>query len=131
VHAIAADVYPNVKKRYLQLAELITQQYGEQSLDLLCYLCTVHHGMPDLICYNPQLRQLKFVECKFGHEQLSSRQVLTIKRLQDNGFNVEVHKLVEPCTKARTAEINLITKKKKILEKEVKLTVFAKKLKTS
>jgi len=124
VHAIAADVYPAVKKRYLQLAELIMEIYGERSLDFLCYLCAVHHGMPDLVCYHPTLQQFKFVECKFGHEQLSSRQVMTIKRLQDSGFNVEVHKLVEECTKTRKAEVNLVTKEKKILEKEMKLTQF-------
>ena len=124
VHAIAADVYPAVKKKYLQLAELIMEQYGERTLDFLCYLCTVHHGMPDLVCYNPALNQLKFVECKFGHESLSNRQVLTIKRLIDAGFAVEVHKLVEDCTKTRKANIDLVTKKKKILEKELTLKKF-------
>jgi len=124
VHAIAADVYPAVKKRYTQLAELIVEIYGEKALDLLCYLCTVHHGMPDLVCYNPTLQQFKFVECKFGHEGLSSRQVMAIKRLQEEGFQVEVHKLVEECTKTRKARIDLLSKEKKILEKEMKLTQF-------
>ncbi|MCX6709119.1 MAG: VRR-NUC domain-containing protein [Candidatus Woesearchaeota archaeon] len=124
VHAIAADVYPAVKRRYVQLAELITELYGDKALDLLCYLCTVHHGMPDLVCYNPALKQFKFVECKLGHEGLSDRQVVTIQRLQEAGFQVEVHKLVEECTKTRKAEVNLATKEKKILEKEMKLTRF-------
>ncbi len=124
VHAIAADVYPAVKKKYLQLAELVVELYGEKALDLLCYLCTVHHGMPDLVCYNPALQQFKFVECKFGHEQLSSRQVMTIKRLHDAGFQVEVHKLVEDCTKTRKANVDLITKKKKVLEREMTLMSF-------
>ncbi len=124
VHAIAADVYPAVKKKYLQLAELVVELYGDSALDLLCYLCTVHHGMPDLVCYNPTLQQFKFVECKFGHEQLSSRQVMTIKRLIDAGFNVEVHKLVEECTKTRKAKINLATKDKKVLEREATLKAF-------
>ncbi len=120
VHAIAADVYPAVKKKYLQLAELIMEICGDRSLDFLCYLCAVHHGMPDLLCYHPIQKQFKFVECKFGHEQLSSRQVVTIKRLQDAGFTVEVHKLVDDCTKTRKAEVNLVTKEKKVLEKENK-----------
>ena len=124
VHAIAADIYPAVKRKYVQLAELIVELYGDKALDLLCYLCTVHHGMPDLVCYNPALKQFKFVECKLGHEGLSDRQVVTIKRLQEEGFKVEVHKLVEECTKTRKAEVNLITKEKKILEKEMKLTRF-------
>ena len=128
VHAIAADVYPSVKKRYLELAELILELHGERMLDFLCYLCTVHHGMPDLVCYNPALKQFKFVECKLGHEGLSSRQVLTIQRLQENGLNVEVHKLVEECTKTRKAEIDLRTKQKKVLEKEMTLRCFVRKI---
>lgn len=122
VHAIAADVYPAVRKRYLELAELIMELKGEKALDFLCYLCTVHHGMPDLVCYNPASQEFKFVECKLGHEGLSNRQVITIKRLVDAGFNVEVHKLVDDCTKTRKAEIDLIANKKRILEKQ--LTVF-------
>ncbi len=80
--------------------------------------------MPDLVCYNPALKQFKFVECKLGHEGLSDRQVVTIQRLQEEGFQVEIHKLVEECTKTRKAEVNLVTKEKKILEKEMKLTRF-------
>lgn len=126
VHSIAADIYPHVKKKYLQLAELITELYGNRTLDFLCYLCAVHHGMPDLICYNPITQELKFVECKLGHEQLSNRQILTIKRLQDQGLKVEVHKLVEECTKTRKAKVNLELKSKKIIEKELMLTKFIK-----
>lgn len=124
MHAIAADVYPAVKRKYVQLAELIVELYGDKALDLLCYLCTVHHGMPDLVCYNPALKQFKFVECKLGHEGLSDRQVTTIQKLKEAGFQVEVHKLVEECTKTRKAEIDLRTKEKRILEKEMKLTRF-------
>ncbi|MBW2970417.1 VRR-NUC domain-containing protein [Candidatus Woesearchaeota archaeon] len=124
VHAIAADVYPAVKKKYVQLAELIVELHGNRALDLLCYLCTVHHGMPDLVCYNPALKQFKFVECKLGHEGLSQRQVATIQKLQEAGFIVEVHKLVEECTKTRKAKVNLATKEKRIIEKEMTLTRF-------
>jgi len=127
VHALAADVYPAVKKKYTQLAELITELYGDRLLDFLCYMCMVHHGMPDLVCYSPSLQQFKFVECKLGHEQLSNRQVLTIKRLQDAGFTVEVHKLVEECTKTRKARVDLLTKDKQILEKELTLKPFLRK----
>jgi hypothetical protein len=124
VHAIAADAYPAVRKKYAQLAELISELYGDKALDYLCYLCTVHHGMPDLVCYHPTLKQFKFVECKLGHESLSNRQVLTIKRLHDAGFNVEVHKLVEDCTKTRKAKVNLDTKQKYVMEKELRITQF-------
>jgi hypothetical protein len=126
VHAIAADVYPSVKKKYLFLAELVREIYGDSALDFLCYLCAVHHGMPDLVCYHPQKKEFKFVECKFGHEQLSSRQVVTIKKLQDAGFVTEIHKLVDDCTKTRRAEVNLATKQKKVLEKEMTLSYYKK-----
>ncbi|MEM3154738.1 MAG: VRR-NUC domain-containing protein [Candidatus Woesearchaeota archaeon] len=126
VNAIAADAYPAVKRKYAQLSELILELYGERALDFLCYLCAVQHGMPDLVCYHPQKKEFKFVECKFGHEQLSSRQIMTIKHLIDAGFVVEVHKLVDDATKTRKAEVNLVTKEKKVLEKEMKLSEFRK-----
>lgn len=95
-------------------------------LDYLSYMSTVNHGMPDYICYHPHLKQLKFVECKLGHEQLSVRQIQTIHKLQDKGLQVEVHKLVEPCTKTRKAKVNLLTKKKKVLEHVKPLTKYPK-----
>jgi len=120
-HAIDTTTYPVVRRKYVQLAELIKELYNPSTLDYLSYLDTVHHGMPDYLCYHPQLKQFKFVECKLGHEQLSARQVQTITLLCQRGFFVEMHKLVDPCTKLRKAKVNLITKKKKVLEKELTL----------
>jgi len=101
--------------------------YGKDAVDYVSYMDRVHHGMPDFVCYHPQLKEFKFVECKFGHEQLSKRQVLTLQKLMDRGFSIEVHKLVGPCTKNRKIRVDLYTKKKKVLEKELTLGLFIKK----
>lgn len=124
MYSLAADAYPAVRKKYTELADLLKEAYGNRTFDFLCYMCAVHHGMPDLICYHPTLQQFKFVECKLGHESLSNRQVLTITKLQQAGFSVEIHKLVEDCTKTRKAKINLVTKEKKIIEKTLTLKKF-------
>jgi len=123
-HAINGDLYPVVRRKYVQLVQLIKELYNANLYDYLCYLDTVHHGMPDYIAYHPQLQKLKFVECKLGHEQLSVRQIQTIHCLQDKGFNVEVHKLVDPCTKTRKAKVNLLTKNKHVLEQVKPLTKY-------
>lgn len=125
-HALAAELYPNVRKRYNFLKELIIERKGEHAFDYLCYLCSVHHGMPDLLCYNPITKEFKFVECKLGHEQLSPRQVETIHKLHEQGFQVEVHKLVEMCTKTRKALVNLDSKTKNVIEKEMTLSAYRK-----
>ncbi len=121
---IAGASYPAVKKRYELLAGLVNELFGPEMLDTLSYLSSVHHGMPDFLCYHPTTKQFKFVECKLGHEQLSARQVLTIQRLAVLGFTTEVHKLVEPCTKTREASVDLIFKKKEVMEKELTLQAF-------
>jgi len=124
INAISADIYPVVKRRYDQLAKIITDANGINMLHFLCYLCTVHHGMPDYVCYHKHTKQLKFVECKLFNEQLSQRQVKTILKLQEAGFNVEVHKLVGSSTKTREAETNILTKEKKIKQKEETLKKY-------
>ncbi|MBI4450737.1 VRR-NUC domain-containing protein [Candidatus Woesearchaeota archaeon] len=119
IHCYEVDTYPAIKEKYRKLAALIREKFGEHKLQLLRYLSAVHHGMPDFICYHPCLKQLKFVECKLGHEQLSPRQMLTIQRLQQAGFTVEVHKLVEPCTKDRVAKLDVVFGGKTVLEKNL------------
>lgn len=128
-HAINGDLYPVVKRKYIHLVQLIKEHYNGRMLDYLSYMSAVNHGMPDYICYHPHLKQLKFVECKFGHEQLSQRQITTIHKLKERGLTIEVHKLVEPCTKTRKARVNIITKKKNILENVKPLTSYGKKRK--
>ncbi|MBI4151101.1 hypothetical protein HY492_03170 [Candidatus Woesearchaeota archaeon] len=125
LHAYS-DMYPHVRKHYELLSNLLKEMKGEDVLDRVCYLSSVHHGMPDFLCYHPLSGEMKFVECKLGHEQLSMRQIVTIQKLHDLGFVTEVHKLVEPCTKVRTAAVNISFGKKEVLERELTLTSFRK-----
>lgn len=131
VWATQGDSYPRVQKRYDQLRGLILELFGEPAYESLRYMCQVHHGMPDLVCYHSHLREFKFVECKLGHEQLSSRQILTIQKLHQLGFLTEVHRLVDPCTKTREARVDLVFKKKHVLEKEMTIRAFRKTKKVS
>ena len=95
--------YPNVLAKYARLEGLITDKLGVDVLDELKLINAVHHGMPDYLFF--RRGELLFVECKLGHEQLSERQKKCIRRLQDLGFKVEVHKLVEDCTKVRDVQV--------------------------
>jgi len=95
------EQYPNVAKSYSKLKELLEDKYTEETVDKLCYLCDVSHGMPDFLCYHP-FKGFKFVECKLGNEQLSARQLKAVMYLREElGFEVEVRKLVEDSTKTR------------------------------
>ncbi len=113
-----AEVYPNVRRRYEQLCALLEQQYPTM-LEKLQYLCVVHHGMPDFVCY--RRGEFKFVECKLGHESLSERQKKCIVVLQKLGFVVEVHKLVDTCTKTRIAVVDLYNGQKIVVETQLSL----------
>ncbi|MFH0978387.1 MAG: DNA polymerase domain-containing protein [Candidatus Woesearchaeota archaeon] len=115
------DLYPNVRKRYEKLNSLLFK-HRPDLLDYLHYLCDVHHGMPDFICFRNGV--FKFVECKLGHEQLSVRQKKCIAKLQEIGFVVEVHKLVESCTKARIAQVNLAEGTKVVFERQARLVLY-------
>ena len=112
------EQYLNVQRKYEQLRQLLLTHHPAM-LETLQYLCVVHHGMPDFLCYKNQT--FKFIECKLGHEQLSERQKLCIANLQKLGFNVEVYKLVEPCTKVRNALVNIETGEKKVQERQMRL----------
>lgn len=124
LHA-ASDYFPSVRRKYHQLAELITEFYGRDLFERLCYLSSVHHGMPDFLCYHPVTKEFKFVECKLGHESLSQRQIITISKLRDAGFVTEVHKLVDACTKTRRALVDVSFGKKEVLEREMVLKAFS------
>ncbi|MDD9954176.1 MAG: VRR-NUC domain-containing protein [Candidatus Woesearchaeota archaeon] len=110
--------YPNVRRKYAILHELLEQHHPDK-ISTLEYMCYVHHGIPDLLCFRKSL--FKFVECKLGHEQLSQRQKTCIRKLQELGFPVEVHKLVDDCTKTRRATIDLHSGEKIIHEKQERL----------
>lgn len=113
--------YACVRLAYAKVAKIIRDFHGKDALEWCWYLCRVHHGMPDFVCYHPQLKSVKFVECKLGHEPLSSRQKQTISVLLDVGFVVEIHKLVEQCTKIRKALTPLWSRKKKVIERQLVL----------
>ncbi|MFW6449930.1 MAG: DNA polymerase domain-containing protein [Nanoarchaeota archaeon] len=108
-------IYPNVYNKYSKLISLL-KKYYPGIVEYLQYLCSVHHGMPDFLCFRDG--KFKFVECKFRHESLSGRQKKCIQRLLDIGFVVEVHKLVGPETKTREAVINIRNNEKKIISKQ-------------
>ncbi|MFW5746974.1 MAG: DNA polymerase domain-containing protein [Nanoarchaeota archaeon] len=111
-------LFPNVEKKYHKLFDLMDHHHPGVRPKLE-YLSAVHKGMPDFIAFRNG--QFLFVECKLGHEQLSNRQRFCIKRLQELGFVVEVHKLVDECTKSCTAKIDLHTKEKRVEEKQMRL----------
>ena len=115
-----AEIYPNVERKYTLLIELLKRDHPDH-VELLQYLCAVHHGMPDYLCYRQKTNEWKFVECKYKHEQLSQRQKTCIQKLSSLGFTVEVHKLVDHQTKARNAMVNLKTGAKKVNEQQLKL----------
>ena len=108
---------PNVERKNAKLHELLDPETREW----LEYMNAVHHGLPDYICY--RAGKWKFVECKLGHEQLNKNQRKCIPKLKGRGFHVEVHKLVEDCTKTRAALVQLGTREKKILEKQMVIRV--------
>lgn len=108
------DAWPAVQRKYGLLAELLGEQH-----DLLALLAHVHHGMPDFLCY--RRGEWKFVECKLGHEQLSARQKICIERLQALGYVVEVHKLVEDCTKTRLASVDVRNGTKRVHDRQTRL----------
>ncbi|HLD33612.1 MAG TPA: VRR-NUC domain-containing protein [Candidatus Nanoarchaeia archaeon] len=105
------DSYPNVKKKYEKLSQLLDKHHPEFH-EYLMLLCAVHHGMPDFLCYRNGV--FKFVECKVGYESLSKRQKVCINKLLQLGFAVEVHKIVEKQTKTRVADLNVVTGMKTI-----------------
>ena len=109
------ELYPNVRKKYDALLTLL-RKYRPGAIDELRYLCQVHHGMPDFLCYRNG--QFKFIECKLGYESLSKAQKLCVSRLQCLGFPVEVHRLAEPQTLIRAAVVNLRNGKKRIRIKQ-------------
>lgn len=116
------DVYPNVKERYTLLSRLLEKHHGDKA-DALRFLCAVHHGMPDFICFRDGV--FKFVECKFKHEPLSGRQRKCIARLQGMGFIVEVHKLVDHRTLARECVVDLVSGHKTVMRKQERLMAYA------
>jgi len=114
------ELWPNVKKKYTLLKELLDKHYPG-TFELLEYSCAVHHGLPDFLCFH-KAQGFRFIECKLGHEQLLPSQKKCIRKLQKIGFEVEVHKLVEDCTKTRLALVDLEEGERVVIEKQLRLT---------
>ncbi len=108
--------YPTVKRKYEVLRKLL-HQYMPGTHEKLTYLCLVHHGMPDFICYR---YGFKFVEAKLENESLRPNQRVCIAKLCSLGFKVEIHRLVNSST--REAILDLVTMKRKVREKQMRLT---------
>jgi hypothetical protein len=117
-NVLKRDPYPNVQKRYTYLFSLMDKVHPNKRQELE-YLCQVHHGMPDLLCYKDG--HFRFVECKLGHEQLSQRQKACLTKLQRLGFDVQVYKLVDHCTKVRKAHVDIQRGRKVVIEKQQRL----------
>lgn len=112
------EPYPNVRRKYERLQSLLEKNLPG-TFEHLQYLCHVHHGMPDFLCYRN--RQFKFVECKLGYEPLRHNQRLCIRRLLELGFEVEVHTLAVPSTRRLVADHDLQTGKKYVIERQMVL----------
>jgi DNA polymerase elongation subunit (family B) len=115
------ELFPNVRRKYTRLI-LLLHHYHPHHAEFLEYLCHIHKGMPDFICFRKG--EFKFVECKFKNESVSKRQRKCFERLQKQGFRVEVHKLVDFPTKVRRAEVNVVTGSKRIMEQQMGLRVY-------
>lgn len=119
LHAIRKnDLYPNVRKKY-KILERLFETHMPGMFSYLQYLCKVHHGMPDFLCYRSG--RFKFVECKLQYEPISERQKKCIFTLQRKGFIVEIHRLVDARTKTRYAYLNLYKKEKRIFIEQLTL----------
>jgi hypothetical protein len=113
------ELYPVVERAYKELTALLDTHYAA-AREHLQYLCVVHHGMPDLICYRQGV--FKFVECKLEHEQLLQSQKQCIPKLLALGLSVEVHKLVGTSTKVREALVNIESGEKRIADRQLTLS---------
>ncbi|MBD3318342.1 hypothetical protein GF342_00350 [Candidatus Woesearchaeota archaeon] len=112
------ELYPNVRRKYELLIRLL-DDHKPDTKEILQYYCMIQHGMPDFLCYKNG--RFKFVECKLQYEQLSHRQKRCIMKLQDLGFDVEVHKLVDKRTKMREALVDMFTNCKIVRERQLAL----------
>lgn len=112
--------YPNVEKKYRLLADLL-EEHRPGTLEQLRYMSRMS-GMPDFFCYRDG--EFKFVECKLGYECLSERQKKCIGKLQQMGFEVEVHRLVDKQTKDGIALVNLSIGTRNMIQEQKKITAF-------
>ena len=70
--------------------------------------------------------EIVFVPCKLGYEKIAERQLKCMFKLQQMGFQVEIHRLVDSPTKTRLSFLNIETKEKIIKEYQQPLKVKKK-----
>ena len=112
--------YPNVQRKYQILAELLDKHHPDVR-DHLAYICLVHHGMPDFICFRDN--KFLFVECKLAYETVKTGQRICAQKLTELGFEVQIHRIVHDATKVRVAYVTPDMKRVQIMDKQTKLEV--------
>ena len=118
LHLDFSEHYPNVRKKYEKLMGLM-EKHHPGMIDHLKYLNHVHHGMPDFLVFKGNA--FKFIECKFNNEQLLKGQRKCIQKLLSLGFEVEIYKLVNPKVRSRLVQEDILTKEKKVKERQARL----------
>jgi hypothetical protein len=116
LHAPNVETYPNVTRKYERLLSYLPQHY----VNVLQYLCVVHRGMPDLLCY--KAGTLKFIECKLDYEPLRDAQKQCIVKLQALGFPVEVWRVAQANVRYRRRRLDVLTDVHERLESQEPLT---------
>lgn len=120
LNVLDLDLYPNVRKKYERLFRVLKR--FNVDYEFLQYVCYVHHGLPDFICY--RLGKIKFVECKYKYEPLNENQKKCIPMLQSKGFWIEIYRIVNH-SKIRRAIIH-VNGGKRVLERQTALKEFVK-----
>jgi len=110
------ELYPNVERKYSLLDGLMRRRHPDD-WEYLQYLAR-QSGMPDFLIFK---EEFVFIECKLGHEQLSPTQKKCIARIKEAGFSVEIITLVDDCTKNRKAVVDINTREKNVLDKQMRL----------
>jgi DNA polymerase elongation subunit (family B) len=107
--------YPNVERKYKILCDLL-DTYHPDVREHLAYICRVHHGMPDFICYRDG--KFLFVECKLAYETVKTGQRICAQKLTELGFEVQIHRIVHEATKVRVAYVSRDMKRVSVVDRQ-------------
>lgn len=110
--------YPNVEQKYRRLQDLL-EQHHPGHFEYFSYVCAVHHGMPDFVCYKNG--KFLFIECKLSHEQLLESQKKCMQLLLRLGFTVEIHIVADEKMKMTRAVTDIRSGKRLPKEKQLRL----------